>query len=42
MVNYSFSPEAPGQYSDTSSFTISETNNQSDGEDFSVSLSGTE
>jgi hypothetical protein len=41
MVNYSFSPTAPGQYSDTSSFTISETNSQADGEDFSVSLTGT-
>jgi hypothetical protein len=41
QVNYSFSPTAPGQYSDTSSFTVSETNSQSDGEDFSVSLTGT-
>ncbi len=29
-----------GTFNDTSSFTISQTNNQSDGEDFSVSLTG--
>jgi Abnormal spindle-like microcephaly-assoc'd, ASPM-SPD-2-Hydin len=40
QVNYSFSPGAPGQYTDVSSFTISETASQSDGEDFSVSLAG--
>jgi hypothetical protein len=40
MVNYSFSPGGPGQFSDTSSFTISQTNSQSDGEDFSVALTG--
>jgi hypothetical protein len=40
MVNYSFSPPAPGYYSDFSSFTISETSSQSDGEDFSVALFG--
>jgi hypothetical protein len=41
QVNYSFSPGAPGQYSDSSNFTVSETNNQADGEDFSISLTGT-
>ena len=41
QVNYSFSPGAPGSYTDVSSFTISETASQSDGEDFSVSLAGT-
>jgi Abnormal spindle-like microcephaly-assoc'd, ASPM-SPD-2-Hydin len=40
-VNYTFSPGTTGSFNDTSSFTISETNSQSDGEDFSVSLSGT-
>ena len=39
-VNYSFSPGAAGTFNDTSSFTISETSSQSDGEDFSVSLAG--
>ncbi|MGZ8606220.1 MAG: choice-of-anchor D domain-containing protein [Actinomycetota bacterium] len=41
MVNYSFSPGSAGSFSDTSSFTISETANQADGEDFSVALTGT-
>ena len=40
MVNYSFSPGATGTFNDTSSFTVSETPNQADGEDFSVSLTG--
>jgi Protein of unknown function (DUF3048) N-terminal domain/Protein of unknown function (DUF3048) C-terminal domain/Abnormal spindle-like microcephaly-assoc'd, ASPM-SPD-2-Hydin len=40
MVNYEFSPGSAGTFNDTSSFTVSETNNQGDGEDFSVSLSG--
>jgi DUF3048 family protein/ASPM-SPD-2-Hydin domain-containing protein len=39
-VNYSFSPGAAGTFNDTSSFTISETNSQADGEDFSVTLTG--
>ncbi len=39
-VNYTFSPLSPGPFTDTSAFTISETANQSDGEDFSVSLAG--
>ena len=39
-VNFTFSPGAPGSFNDTSSFTISETNSQNDGEDFSVSLAG--
>jgi hypothetical protein len=41
QVNFTFSPGAPGSYNDTSSFTVSETASQSDGEDFSVSLAGT-
>ena len=40
-VNYAFTPSEPGSFNDTSSFTLSETNDQRDGEDFSVSLSGT-
>jgi len=39
-VSYTFSPSAPGAFSDTSSFTISETANQADGENFTVSLAG--
>ena len=39
-VNYSFSPGSAGTFNDTSSFTISETNSQSDGEDFAVTLAG--
>jgi hypothetical protein len=39
-VNYSFSPPAPGTYLDFSSFTISETASQSDGEDITVALFG--
>lgn len=40
-ITYTFSPTAPGQFSDNSSFTVSETASQSDGEDFDVALSGT-
>ena len=40
-VNYTFSPTGPGVFNDVSSFTISETANQADGEDFSVTLTGT-
>jgi hypothetical protein len=40
MVNYSFSPGAAGSFNDVSSFTISETSSQADGEDFSVVLWG--
>jgi hypothetical protein len=40
MVNFSFAPGSVGTFNDTSSFTVSETANQSDGEDFSVSLTG--
>jgi len=41
MVNFTFTPGAAGTYNDTSSFTVSETASQSDGEDFSVTLTGT-
>jgi hypothetical protein len=40
MVNYTFSPGAAGTFNDSSNFTVSETPNQADGEDFSVSLTG--
>ncbi len=40
VVNYSFSPGSTGTFTDVSSFTVSETVNQSDGEDFAVSLAG--
>lgn len=40
-ITYAFTPSAVGVFSDTSSFTISETANQADGENFSVSLAGT-
>ncbi len=39
-VNYTFMPGSAGTFNDTSSFTISETSSQSDGEDFSVTLVG--
>ena len=39
-VNYTFVPGAESSYTDTSSFTVSETASQSDGEDFSVTLAG--
>jgi hypothetical protein len=41
MVNYSFSPGSAGMFSDTSSFTVSETTSQADGEAFTVALTGT-
>jgi len=40
-VNYAFLATGPGVFNDVSSFTISETANQADGEDFSVTLTGT-
>jgi uncharacterized repeat protein (TIGR01451 family) len=40
QVVYEFSPSGTGQFTDTSSFTVSETTSQGDGEDFTVSLSG--
>src|SRR5262245_48313105 len=40
MITYSFSPGSAGPFTDTSSFTVSETSSQSDGEDFSVTLAG--
>ena len=40
QVTYSFQPGAPGTFNDESNFTVSETPSQSDGEDFSVSLTG--
>jgi hypothetical protein len=39
-ITYSFSPGSAGVFNDTSSFTVSETDDQRDGEDFDVSLSG--
>ena len=39
-VSYVFQPTAPGTSSDASNFTVSQTPNQSDGEDFSVRLTG--
>ena len=40
MVGYEFSPGSAGTFADSSSFTLSETNSQSDGEDFIVYLNG--
>jgi hypothetical protein len=40
QITYSFSAGSPGSYSDSSNFTISQTSSQSDGEDFSVALTG--
>jgi hypothetical protein len=40
QVSYAFSPGTAGVFDDVSSFTVSETPNQSDGEDFSVRLAG--
>jgi hypothetical protein len=40
-VSYTFSPMAPGSYTDMSAFTISETASQLDGYDFTITLSGT-
>lgn len=39
-ISYTFTPSADGPFTDTSSFTISETANQSDGFDFTVILMG--
>ena len=40
QITYTFSPSGSGTFNDSSNFTISETDNQQDGEDFSVSLTG--
>ncbi|MGH8953273.1 MAG: hypothetical protein ACRDX9_17860, partial [Acidimicrobiia bacterium] len=40
MVNYTFTPSSPAPFTDFSSFTISDTANQADGEDFTVNLTG--
>ena len=40
-VTYTFTPSAMSAFNDTSSFTISETASQNDGENFSVTLAGT-
>jgi hypothetical protein len=40
MINYSFTPGSGGPFTDSSNFTVSETTNQSDGEDFAVALKG--
>lgn len=40
QITYTFSPSAPGELTDRSSFTISPTASQSDGEDFTVTLAG--
>lgn len=39
-ISYTFNPTAPGTFTDTSSFTISDTASQSGGQDFDVSLRG--
>jgi hypothetical protein len=39
-LTYSFSPGSSGVFNDTSSFTVSESDSQDDGEDFDVSLTG--
>jgi hypothetical protein len=39
-ITYTFSPASAGTFSDSSNFTVSETANQGEGEDFSVSLTG--
>lgn len=39
-ITYDFSPSSTGAFNDTSSFTISPTDSQSDGYDFTVMLSG--
>ncbi len=39
-INYTFGPGTAGSFTDVSSFTLSETASQSDGEDFSVTLTG--
>jgi hypothetical protein len=40
QISYTFTPGAAGKVGDLSSFTISPTSSQSDGEDFSVTLAG--
>jgi hypothetical protein len=40
-VSFTFGPAAAGTYNDSSAFTLSETPSQADGENFTVSLSGT-
>ncbi|MEO7119202.1 MAG: hypothetical protein ABIZ34_09555 [Candidatus Limnocylindrales bacterium] len=40
QISYTFSPGSAGSFSDASSFTISATASQSDGFDFTISLSG--
>ena len=40
QVSYTFLPGASGPFNDVSSFTISETASQADGEDFTVTLTG--
>lgn len=39
-VSYTFTPGAQGTFNDSSNFTVSETSNQNDGEDFAVALTG--
>jgi hypothetical protein len=40
MITYAFSPGSAGEFTDSSSFTISATASQDDGYDFDISLSG--
>jgi hypothetical protein len=40
MVTYTFTPSGPVHFTDMSSFKISNTSNQADGEDFAVRLTG--
>lgn len=40
QISYTFSPSTAGEFTDVSSFTISPTASQSDGEDFTVTLAG--
>jgi hypothetical protein len=40
QISYTFTPSGDGTFTDASSFTISETANQSDGFDFTVTLKG--
>ncbi|MEA2676226.1 MAG: Abnormal spindle-like microcephaly-assocd, ASPM-SPD-2-Hydin [Chloroflexota bacterium] len=39
-ISYTFAPTAEGMFTDSSSFTLSETASQADGFDFTVSLAG--
>jgi len=39
-ISYTFTPSGPGPFSDVSNFTVSETANQADGENFTVNLTG--